>query len=120
MMEMMILAMTMLFSGLVRGGFAVLLLTFSYYMICSGLPVVRETVESRLGDMALQSALPKILKMLTLIFPSFDRLDFKDFTVMTDGFGNHLALVTSFLVSFFYMVVVLWVACVVYSKRELQ
>lgn len=119
-MEMMVLAATMLFSGLVRGGFAVLLLTFSYYMICSGLPVVREALSSKLGILGSQTIMQQILKGLTLLFPSFDRLDFKDFTVVSEGLMGHPEIILNFMVSFLYIAVVLWAACTVYSKRDLQ
>lgn len=119
-MEMMILSAILLFSGLVRGGFTVLLLTFSYYMICSGLPVVREALSSKLVELGSQTIMPQILKGLTLFFPSFARLDFKDYTIITDGMVGAPAIALNFLVSFLYIAVVLWAACTVYSKRDLQ
>lgn len=119
-MEMMIISMIMLFSGLVRGGFTVLILSLSFYLICSGLPVVREALENRLVTMGSESIMPQVLKGLALLFPSFDRLDFKDYTVLTDGLMAHPEMALNFFVSFLYIAVVLWVACVVYSKRDLQ
>lgn len=50
--ELMLLAVIVLFSGMVRGGFPVLLLTVSYYFICAGLPVVREAMaHSRVNEL---------------------------------------------------------------------
>ena len=45
--QLMILAVILLFSSVVRGSFPVLLLTLCYYFICTGLPVVRESLIQR-------------------------------------------------------------------------
>jgi len=116
--ELMILAVIMLFSGLVRGGFPVLLLTVSYYFICTGLPVVRAAYASRLEESG--SALNGLLVGLTILFPDFSRFDFKALvTSSATGTVSHL-LATDFLVLALYLTVVLWGAAIVYQRRDLQ
>jgi ABC-type transport system involved in multi-copper enzyme maturation permease subunit len=116
--ELMILAAIMLFSGLVRGGFPVLLLTISYYFICTGLPVVREAIINRAGDG--DDAIAILLHWLTAFFPNFGRFDFKMLiTAESSGLlaqqvGTNLALMA------FYLCAVLWAAALVYQRRDLQ
>ncbi|MCL2790466.1 MAG: hypothetical protein FWD79_07455 [Desulfobulbus sp.] len=115
--ELMILAIIMLFSGLVRGGFPVLLLTVSYSLICTGLPVVRDSIAQRTD---LPAALPLVLKGLAALFPDFSRFDFKELITSTgainvlQGFAVDLGLLA------LYLAVVLWVATLVYQRRDLQ
>lgn len=123
-MELMILSVIMLFSGLVRGNFPVLLLSMAYYAICSGLPVVRGTVAFKAafaeGDAAGLNFLLKLLEYMTAVFPDFDRLDFKNFTVSTDALPAIDILMTNFGLAATYIIVVLWMACAVYQRRDLQ
>jgi ABC-type Na+ efflux pump, permease component len=115
--ELMILAVIMLFSGLVRGGFPVLLLTVSYCLICTGLPVVRTSVANRTD---LPAILPLALQWLTGLFPDFSRFDFKELITsdsgvnVIQGFGIDLVLLA------LYLTVILWLATLVYQRRDLQ
>jgi len=116
--ELMILAVILLFSSVVRGNFAVLLLTLSYYFICSGLPVVRASiVQKSAGD---PDTLANILKGLSALFPDFSRLDFKTLAVSTDAIPPVHQILFSFGSSILYTVLVLWLSCYVYTRRDLQ
>ena len=116
--ELIVLAVIALFSGLVRGGFPVLLLSVSYYFICSGLPVVRSVLQTK--TIEDKSQLQSILQGMTFLFPDLSRFDLKELVIE----GNstpvfHFLLVDmSFLV--FYVMTVLYCASLVYEKRDLQ
>jgi hypothetical protein len=118
--ELAILAVIILFSGLVRGSFTVLLMTISYYLICNGLPVVRDAAaQHQLGDGTSQGA-DFLLKGLTLIFPDFNRLDYKTFIVSEAVLPAHLTYVTGFGLLLGYMTLTLGFACAVYRHRDLK
>lgn len=118
-MELMILAVIVLFSGLIRGGLPVLLVSLSFYAICSGLPVVRETFRQRAEETG-QSLMTGVLKTMTAIFPDFNRFDFKNAIITADSLPALTTLLANFGVLACYIVVVLWMACTVYRKRDLQ
>jgi ABC-type transport system involved in multi-copper enzyme maturation permease subunit len=113
-MELMILSIIMLFSGMVRGGFPVLLMSMSFYAICSGLPVVRESLERG------QEFPTLILRIMTAIFPDFSRLDFKSYIVSTDFLPDCSVLFASSGLAATYVVIILWLACAIYKRRDLQ
>jgi ABC-type transport system involved in multi-copper enzyme maturation permease subunit len=116
--ELMVLAMVMLFSGLVRGGFPVLLLTVSYYFICTGLPVAREAFSSHVNKS--DSIFPTLLHWLTAVFPDFSRFDFKSL-ITNEQTGNFLQqLGAGFGLLALYLSAVLWAAAMVYQRRDLQ
>lgn len=117
-MEAMLVAVVILASSLIRGAFSVLLVTVSYYFICSGLPVVREAVAQ--WPAGEDTATPLILKGLTVFFPSFEGLDFKDFTVHADGLTAFTDIVLQFSLSSAYTLIVLILAAFIYSRRDLQ
>jgi Cu-processing system permease protein len=116
--ELMILAVIMLFSGLVRGAFPVLLLTVSYSFICTGLPVVREAIADKAELQG--SLLPSLLQGLTALFPDFGRFDLKALVVSpaTDLSFERLGIDLALLA--LYLVIVLWCAAWVYQQRDLQ
>lgn len=116
--ELMVLAVIVLFSGLVRGGFPVLLITVAYYFICTGLPVVRNAYVGKLENDPLHLAL--ILQWMTAIFPDFSRFDFKELitTEMSGVFLQYLS--TNILLLTTYLTVTLWLASIVYQRRDLQ
>ena len=116
--ELMLLAVILLFSGLVRGGFPVLLLTVSYYFICTGLPVVREAFASRVG--AEGHGIDMLLKGLTGLFPDFSRFDFKALVTREAGLAVLQPLAVDFLLLGLYLAIVLWAAALVYQRRDLQ
>jgi len=116
--ELTILAVILLFSGLVRGGFPVLLLSISYYFICTGLPVVRDSLRQLTGDAG--QSLATLLRWLTAIFPDFGRFDFKALitTAQEKPFIQYFS--TDILLMLAYIAVVLWCASIVYQRRDLQ
>ena len=117
--QLIILAIILLLSSAVRGSFPVLLLTLCYYFICSGLPVVRESVKQKPD--AANHSLYTILKLLTALFPDFSWLDFKTLVASSTDIipiASHLAL--SFSLSTLYIIIILWLACTIYQRRDLQ
>jgi Cu-processing system permease protein len=119
--QLMILSIILLFSGAVRGSFPVLLLTLCYYFICSGLPVVRESFKQQIshGTGGHQN-LGTLLQWLTAIFPDYSWLDFKTFVASSDRVPITSQLALPFALSTLYIVIVLWLACVIYERRDLQ
>lgn len=116
--ELMTLAVIILFSGLVRGGFPVLLITVAYYFICTGLPVVRNAYVGKLENDPLHLAL--ILQWMTAVFPDFNRFDFKELITIeiSELFVQHLS--TNTLLLFTYLTVTLCLASIIYQRRDLQ
>jgi ABC-type transport system involved in multi-copper enzyme maturation permease subunit len=119
-MELMILSVIILFSGLVRGGFPVLLMSTAFYSICSGLPVVRESMAQRAERLGETPALTTVLQGMTALFPDFDRLDFKNLVVSTDPLPGLPTLAANFGLVATYVIMLLWAACAVYRRRDLQ
>jgi ABC-type transport system involved in multi-copper enzyme maturation permease subunit len=117
--QLMILAIILLFSSAVRGSFPVLLLTLCYYFICSGLPVVRESLKQKIIADTSHS-LDALLKWLTAIFPDFSWLDFKTLAASSDAVPVATQLTLPFALATLYIVIVLWLACVIYERRDLQ
>lgn len=116
--QMMILAIILLFSSVMRGSFPVLLLTLCYYFICSGLPVVRESIKQKTGTAT--QFLDSLLKWLTAIFPDFSWLDFKTLAASSDAVPAISQLALPFALATLYIVIVLWLACAIYERRDLQ
>jgi len=120
MMQGVMLAAIMLFSGMVRGGFPVLLLTAAYYGICSGLPVVRTSVMQQLAHGQDVAALSHLLQALTAVFPDFGRLDFKDAIISVTQITEINAIFIHFTVAVLYIVLAVIFACRLYGRRDLQ
>jgi len=120
MMEGVLLAVIMLFSGIVRGGFPVLLLTAAYYGICSGLPVVRTSVMQQLAHGQDVAASSHLLQVLTSIFPDFSRLDFKDEVISVTQVTEITSILIHFTVVVLYIVLAVIFACRLYGRRDLQ
>lgn len=118
-MEIMLLAVILLFSGLVRGSFPVLLISLSFYAICSGLPVVRDAVAQGIQGKKLPG-LTTTLQWMTAVFPNFDRLDFKNMIAATDPLPAALLMLLNFGLTLAYVAIFLWLACVTYQRRDLQ
>lgn len=115
--ELMLLAVIAMFSGLVRGAFPVLLLAISYYLICSGLPVVRGAFAD--SDINAVFPLDTVLTALTVLFPDFGRFDFKE--IITEPFAiAGLKLGLNFGLFACFLIIVLGIACVIYQQRDLQ
>lgn len=119
-MQLMMLAVILLFSGLVRGGFPVLLVSLCFYMICSGLPVVRESIAQRIKAVPDLETTGRLLKGMTAIFPDFGRLDLKNAVVSSAGIPEISVLATNFGLFLLYTIVLLWIASAVYKRRDLQ
>lgn len=117
--QLMILAIILLFSSAVRGSFPVLLLTLCYYFICSGLPVVRHAFKQKFLT-GSSFSLDVLLKWLTAIFPDFSWLDFKTLVASSDPVPNAAQLALPFFLATLYVVIVLWLACAIYERRDLQ
>jgi Cu-processing system permease protein len=118
-MELMVLSAIMLFSGLIRGSFPVLLVSLCYYMICSGIPVVCEIVAQRMRESA-GSVIYKFLQVMTAVFPDFSRLDFKDAVVSSLNPPQLTHTLTAFGVVVTYTVLALFLSGTVYKRRDLQ
>lgn len=120
-LQLLLLAVILLFSGLVRGSFPVLLISLAYYAICSGLPVVREAVaQTTAGGEGAGAGLGRLLQGLTALFPDFARLDYKNL-ITAAGPGPELAsLAVNFGLVGAYIVLALWLATRVYQRRDLQ
>lgn len=116
--ELTILSVILLFSGLIRGGFPVLLLSISYYFICTGLPVVRDSLMQLAGDVG--QSLEPFLRWLTAIFPNFGRFDFKALITSEQEKPFIQYFSSDILLILTYISVILWFACVVYQRRDLQ
>jgi hypothetical protein len=118
-MEFMMLSAIMLFSGLIRGGFPVLLVSLCYYMICSGLPVVCAVVAQKMeGNTALITY--KFLQILTSIFPDFSRLDYKNAVVSSLNQPLLSQRLIGFSLFSAYIVLALLFSSAVYKRRDLQ
>ncbi len=119
-MEFMMLSVILLFSGLVRGSFPVLLLSLSFYATCSGLPVVREAVAQQVAEGKGVAGLSTVLQGMTAIFPDFDRLDFKNMIASTTPLPQLSLMAMNFGLTLSYVALFLWLACLVYQRRDLQ
>lgn len=117
--QLMILAVILLFSSAVRGNFPVLLLTLCYYFICTGLPVVRESLVQK-STYDSSQPLATLLKWLTTLFPDFSWLDFKTLVATSDPIPMSFQLLQPFVLSTLYIAIVLWLACVIYQRRDMQ
>lgn len=112
--EAMILAAIVVFSGMLRGGFAVLLVTLSYYMICNGLPVAIEFIQGR-GVL-----LRRVFLILTMVFPDFSRFDYKGLVVAPESIPAMSALMLNLAYVTLYCALLLTTAAGVYNRRDLK
>jgi len=120
-LQLLLLSVILLFSGLVRGSFPVLLVSLAYYAICSGLPVVREAVSQQAARAEeAASALHRLLVWLTALFPDFARLDFKNSITAPAALPEVPLLLIHFGLTGAYIGLALWLACLVYQGRDLQ
>jgi len=119
-LELMLLSVILLFSGLVRGSFPVLLISLSFYAICSGLPVVREAVSQQAARAEGLTGLKTMLLWMTAVFPDFDRLDFKNMIASSDQLPELSLILINFGLTISYVGLFLWFACLVYQRRDLQ
>lgn len=113
-LQVMMLSVIALFSGLVRGGFSVLLLTVAYYLICNGLPAAMEFFK----DGAAVSR--HLLTALTFFFPNFDRWDYKGLVILLDGLPPVSTMLLDSLFVALYCVLALVLASKIYSTRDIK
>lgn len=116
--ELVLLAVIALFSSLVRGGFPVLILTVSYYFICVGLPVVRNAM-MHVGSDGIIS-LNNLLTGLAVLFPDFNRFDFKSIIIHSEYAVSLSKLFASCGLLIFFLFIVLSATCFIYQKRDLR
>jgi len=119
-MQMMFLAAIVLFSGLVRGSFPVLMLSMAYYFICSGLPVIREARNQQLASGEGTHLSDFILQGMAAIFPDFSRLDFKDSVVSVASLPHTSQITLNFTVAILYITLLLLFSSLAYNRRDLQ
>lgn len=112
--QTMILSVIVLFSGMIRGGFTVLLVTLSFYLISNGIPVAIEFIE---GNTSLSG---KFLVGLTLVFPNFSLFDYKGLIVALDKWPEASTLALNLAYVLLYCSLVLVMAAWVYNKRDLK
>lgn len=117
-LQLAVLSVILLFSGLVRGSFTVLLLSISYYFICNGLPVVRDSLLQQSNSGA--SDYVALLKWMTAVFPDFGRFNYKIYVVTEQILPAARDLIVNFGLMSVYVCLVLWAACAVYNKRDLK
>ncbi|MDO5674713.1 MAG: hypothetical protein Q4G66_07340 [bacterium] len=116
-----LLAVILLFTSGVRGSFPILLCTICYYFICTGLPVVRESlIGPGAGGAGQTSIYPLLLQGLNALFPDASWLDFKTLVVSTDPAPAALNVGLTFTLALLYILVVMGGACLIYERRDLQ
>ncbi len=120
MVQLAVLSVIMLFSGLVRGSFTVLLMAVSYYMTCNGLPVVRQSLATRTIGADQSLFMDNVLRGLTALFPDFGRLDYKLYVIGQEAFPDPGLLLSQYGLLGFYIVLALFLACAVYGRRDLK
>lgn len=116
---MAILSIAMLISSAIRGAFPVMLMTLAYTLICSGLPVVRESVKQKANDAS--QGLEQFLQALNMIFPDYAMLDFKDSVVSLDSLQHIMGAPVwmPFSLIGLYIVVVIFLTCFIYQRRDI-
>jgi ABC-type transport system involved in multi-copper enzyme maturation permease subunit len=112
--EAMILSVIVLFSGMIRGGFTVLLVTLSYYLICNALPVAIEFFK---GGAPL---IRNFLVGMTLVFPNFSRFDYKGLISAFDKWPPVFSLMINLTYVLLYCALVLTLAAGIYNRRDLK
>lgn len=113
--EAMILSAIVLFSGMIRGNFTVLLVSISYYLICYGLPVAMEFLKGTSSMSTLT-----FLIGLTLVFPNFALFDYKGIIVVLNKLPTPATLALNVSYTLLYCAVVLAVAAAIYKRRDLK
>jgi len=113
------LAIVMLISAAIRGAFPVMLITLAYSLICSGLPVVRESIRQQTETSA--QGLDHILQGMSMFFPDFGALDFKDSVLSMESIASMtgMSVWIPFGLISIYIVIVLLLSCMVYERRDI-
>jgi len=113
------LAMVMLISSAIRGAFPVMLITLAYSLICSGLPVVRESLRQQDGHAA--QGLNHILTGMGMLFPDFGVLDLKNSVLSTQSIETMtgISVWVPFGLISIYVAIVLLLSCMIYERRDI-
>jgi len=109
----------MLISSSIRGAFPVMLITLAYSLICSGLPVVRESLRQQ--NETTTHGLDKILQGMSMFFPDFGVLDLKDSILSMHSVESMIGMpvwIPFGLISV-YLVIVLLLSCMIYERRDI-
>ncbi len=112
--QAMILSAIVLFSGIIRGGFTVLLVSLTYYLICNGLPVAIEFFKDA------SPLARKFMVGLTLVFPNFSRFDYKGLIVALGKWPEVTTLALNLAYVVLYCALVLTLAAGIYNRRDLK
>jgi len=113
------LAIVILISAAIRGAFPVMLITLAYSLICSGLPVVRESIRQQAETSA--HGLDHILQGMSMFFPDFGVLDLKDSVLNLQSIESVIGIpvwVPFGLISV-YVAIVLLLSCLIYERRDI-
>lgn len=115
------LAIIMLVSSAIRGSFPTLLITLAYILISSGLPIVRESIHQQVIKGHMSEWVDSLLQMMSLLFPNYSLLDFKDSIVslvpVHQGLG--MSPIILFAQTTLYTIIILSCACMIYQRRDL-
>ncbi len=114
------LAIVMLVSSAIRGAFPVMLLTLAYSLICSGLPVVRQSIFQN-QPAETSSGLESTLQGMSMLFPDFSKLDFKD-TILSYQSIESIIGISAWLpltLSSLYLAIILLLSCMIYQRRDI-
>jgi ABC-type transport system involved in multi-copper enzyme maturation permease subunit len=115
-----VLSAILFFSGVVRGGFAVLIISVAYYFICSGLPMAREHIASMIEKGSASEGLGYFLQALSFLFPDLNRMDYKNEVLTEILTVNATDVLIQGGLALSYMVLMLMLACFAYGKRDIQ
>jgi len=110
------LAVVILISAAIRGAFPVMLITLAYSLICSGLPVVRESLRN--ATEGGSQGLSHLLQFMTMFFPDFGRLDFKNSILSLENLDAATWALPLGLTSI-YVGIILLLSCMIYQHRDI-
>lgn len=121
-MLLVLLAIVMLASSVIRGAFPVTLVSLSYYFICSGLPVVRASLLQKQHHAdAAQHGLNGVVQVVGMLFPDFSRLDWKDAVLSQRNIGTMIGMPVWLPAGLMlvYLAIILFLSCVIYQRRDI-
>jgi ABC-type transport system involved in multi-copper enzyme maturation permease subunit len=113
------LGIVILVSSAIRGAFPVMLITLAYSLICSGLPVVRESIRQQAETSA--QGLDHLLTGMSMLFPDFGVLNLKDSVLSIQSIENMIGMSVwlPFGLISAYLAIVLLLSCMVYERRDI-
>jgi len=115
------LAVVMLVSSAIRGAFPVMLMTLAYALICSGLPVVRESLHQQQHGEASTRGLDGVLQGMSMFFPDFGALDMKNSVLSRQSMEAIIGMPVwlPFSLIAVYMAIILLLSCIIYQRRDI-